>query len=61
MYVLARKNYLGLNLSRMAKAFPDDYDFFPKTWVLPTDFHDLKSSMAANKRRTTYIVKPEAS
>lgn len=35
IYVIARKNYLARNLMRMAKAFPTDYNFFPKTWVLP--------------------------
>lgn len=27
---------------RMAKIFKDDYNFFPKTWQLPTDNNDLK-------------------
>ena len=35
MYQLARKNNLSRNLMRMAKVFPNDYNFFPKTWVLP--------------------------
>jgi len=27
---------------RMAKGFKDDYNFFPKTWCLPSDANDLK-------------------
>lgn len=43
MFVLARKNQLGRNLKKMQKLHPDEYNFFPKTWLLPTDFADLRS------------------
>ena len=36
MYTLSRKNYLARNLIKMSKKFPNDYSFFPKTWVLPS-------------------------
>jgi Tubulin-tyrosine ligase family len=35
---ITRKDLLARNLGRMQKAFPEDYDFFPKTWWLPADF-----------------------
>jgi len=35
---ITRKDLLARNLSRMQKLFPDEYDFFPKTWWLPADF-----------------------
>ena len=35
MYQIARKNYLARNLIKMQKQFPNDYQFFPKTWLLP--------------------------
>lgn len=39
MYTLSRKNYLARNLIKMEKKFPHDYNFFPKTWVLPSEFN----------------------
>ena len=42
MYVLSQKNYLAKNLMKMMKFFPEDYNFFPLTWVLPTDLNDLR-------------------
>jgi tubulin polyglutamylase TTLL6/13 len=34
--VLARKNLLGKNLMKMKKIFPQDYQYFPSTWSLPS-------------------------
>jgi tubulin polyglutamylase TTLL6/13 len=58
MQGLARKNQLGRNLYKMSRIFPNDYNFFPETWLLPYDWGDLKSSLS--KKKTEYfIVKPE--
>ena len=35
---IARKNRMGQNLNRMLKMFPREYDFYPRTWVLPGDY-----------------------
>ena len=35
MYVVTRKNYLARNLMKMQRAFPTEYKFFPKTWLIP--------------------------
>lgn len=35
MYVITRKNYLARNLMKMQRAFPDEYKFFPRTWLMP--------------------------
>ena len=35
IYAISRKNNLARNLMRMSKCFPEEYDFFPKTWILP--------------------------
>jgi hypothetical protein len=37
MYQITRKNYLARNLMKMQRAFPDDYKFFPKTWLMPQE------------------------
>jgi len=35
MYLIARKTFLGKNLKKLQKLFPEEYDFFPRTWILP--------------------------
>ena len=60
MYTLARKNNLGKNLMIMRKAFPEAYDFFPQTWLLPAEFGDFKSQFN-KKGNKTFIIKPAAS
>lgn len=45
---------------RMQKMFAAEYDFFPQTFMLPTDYKDFKNQITA-KRNKTFIVKPEAS
>ncbi len=50
---------------RLYKAFPKEYDFFPKTWVLPSDSVDLRNHFAHNcnnskRNKITYIVKPDS-
>lgn len=58
MHELARKNFLAKNLNKMQKLYPKDYDFYPKTWLYPTEFSSLKSN---TNKKSVYIVKPEAS
>jgi len=58
---IARKNSLGQNLMRMMKAFPKNYKFFPKTFLLPSDFYDFKNQFSKAKKAKNYIIKPEAS
>lgn len=41
MYNIARKNTLGTHLRKFQKKFPDHYNFFPQTWLYPSDFHEL--------------------
>jgi len=63
IYCLAKKNHLARNLMRMYKYYPDEYNFFPKTWVLPneaTDFRNYFMKNQTNKQRVTYIVKPDS-
>ena len=42
MYALARKNLLAKNLMAMQKQFPKEFNFFPKTWLLPSDLKSFK-------------------
>lgn len=59
MFEISRKNCLAKNLNRFRESFPNDYDFYPQTWILPQDFNKLKSVFKDNC--PTLIVKPEAS
>lgn len=60
MYELARKSNLARNLNRLRKLFPQEYDFYPKTWLLPTEWIDFAGQFGKVKNKT-FIVKPEAS
>lgn len=66
MYALARKNHLAMNLTRMQNRFPDDYKFFPQTWLLPAEFGEFKKQFGDQTKkyrkpnRKTFISKPEA-
>lgn len=43
MQSLSHKNNLCRNLKRMQKSFNQEYDFFPKTWILPYEQSDFKN------------------
>lgn len=62
MFNLARKNLMGRYLMKMRKKFVDDYSFFPLTWMLPIEYHELKSYFDSKQKgkARTFIVKPEA-
>ena len=60
MYQLARKNNLCRNLQRMQRVFKDDYNIFPKTWVLPQESADFRAQFqtVSKKKVKTFIIKP---
>lgn len=58
MFEISRKNCLAKNLNHFREAFPEDYDFYPETWILPQDFDSFKSAF---NDKSSLIVKPEAS
>ena len=60
MYAIARKNLLAKNLLTMQKYFPQEYQFFPKTWLLPSDTKAFKDQFNERKAKT-FIIKPENS
>lgn len=37
MSEICRKDLLARNLNTMASSFPDDYNFYPTTWYLPSE------------------------
>jgi len=60
MSTLARKGGLSKNLTRLYKFFKKEYNFFPRTWVLPREWNSFKKQFT-KKRNKTFIVKPDAS
>lgn len=58
MYQLAKKTNMGRNLMKMLKLHPDEYKFFPKTWIMPNDFGEFWKHYK-NHEGQTYIVKPD--
>jgi hypothetical protein len=42
MYQIARKTYLARNLKRMRKLFPNEFKFFPRTWIWPGEANELR-------------------
>ena len=42
VHVFGRKECLAKNLKLMQKAMPQEYDFFPQTWIIPADTKRFK-------------------
>ncbi|XP_053381154.1 tubulin polyglutamylase TTLL11-like isoform X2 [Mercenaria mercenaria] len=62
---ICSKNNLFRVLDQMRALYPDDYDFYPRTWYLPEQLqqlaHDIrKMNEKRIKPRPTFIVKPDA-
>ena len=51
MFQITRKTFLAKNLKRLQKLFPLEYDFFPRTWVVPNEISDLKIHAENTKTR----------
>ena len=68
MQALSRKNNLARNLQRMMRFFPEEYKFFPQTWLLPAEYGDFSKQFTKTvgkngkpkKSAKTFISKPEA-
>ncbi|KAJ3416377.1 Tubulin polyglutamylase ttll6 [Chytridiales sp. JEL 0842] len=59
MHEICRKDHLARNLSRLSRLFPKDYNFYPRTWILPLEWEDLKVVLKSKKRQT-FIAKPDS-
>ncbi|GMF39771.1 unnamed protein product [Phytophthora fragariaefolia] len=57
---LACKSKLARNLERMKKIFPGEYDFVPRTWILPFDQYEFQQNFnSEGESQRTFIVKPD--
>jgi hypothetical protein len=59
MHSICRKDFLARNLGRMQKHFPEEYNFFPTTWVLPNDANIFNAYLREGGKADTFIYKPE--
>lgn len=49
MYIISRKSNLSRLYKKLTKFFPDEYNFYPRSWVTPVDMHDLREFCASKK------------
>jgi len=59
MLEICRKKALAKNIGAMTKAFPDQYNFVPRSWILPEQKADFLSQFGG-KRSKTFILKPDS-
>ncbi|XP_062915813.1 probable beta-tubulin polyglutamylase [Mobula hypostoma] len=57
MHEICMKDLLVMNLNRMLRQFPEDYNIFPKSWRLPSEYLDFVAYYEAEKPKT-FICKP---
>ncbi|XP_072127298.1 tubulin polyglutamylase ttll6-like [Mobula birostris] len=54
---ICMKDLLVMNLNRMLRQYPEDYNIFPKSWRLPSEYLDFAAYYKAGKPET-FICKP---
>jgi tubulin polyglutamylase TTLL6/13 len=55
---------MAKNLMKLCKHYPEDFKFFPKTWIMPSEQSDFRNNFIDKngrpvQRRKTFIVKPD--
>ena len=57
MLSIARKAQLAINLQRLRAVFPNDFNFFPDTWILPQDTKEFRKLFGekTGKSKKTFI------
>jgi len=56
--VIAHKNRLAKNLTQMLREFPEDYNFFPHTFILPMELNEFKN-LVKPKEESNDLSKPK--
>lgn len=60
MLNLCRKNFMAINLNRLKEYFPEEYNFYPKTWILPNDWNNFSKLFDSGSSKRVIICKPDA-
>jgi tubulin polyglutamylase TTLL6/13 len=58
MHEICRKDHLARKVSKLSKLFPKEYNFFPQSWILPTEWNDFNHSFKPKKGQC-FISKPD--
>mmetsp|Transcript_4055 Transcript_4055/g.11845 ORF Transcript_4055/g.11845 Transcript_4055/m.11845 type:complete len:743 (-) Transcript_4055:766-2994(-) len=64
MHRICNKGHLAIAIRRMKRFFPLEYNFSPRSWVLPHELNDLRDYISRQRqkrgsRMPTFIVKPD--
>eukprot|EP00798_Chlamydomonas_sp_ICE-L_P020154 gene20154-26888_t len=57
MLEICRKRNMAKNLQRMIKIFPTEYNFFPRSFVLPFDMNELVNDFKASMKKLVLHLK----
>ncbi|GAB9465826.1 hypothetical protein Gpo141_00003216 [Globisporangium polare] len=58
MEEICRKDFLANNLNAICKVLPDDFDYFPRSFLLPAESVELQKCMESAPKSATFIAKP---
>lgn len=61
MVSITRKVELARNIENMKKILPDAYTFHPETFILPNQYHEMRTYMSKELKpsKRTFIIKPD--
>ena len=60
MSTIAHKVELSQHINRLRRFFPEDFSFYPRTWLLPEDQGEFEAYAQSSKgKKKTFIVKPD--
>lgn len=55
MYNIHKKNNLAKNLNKVRKIFPKEFDFYPKTFMLPSESKELLAEFGVYDKRSKWL------
>ena len=55
----AHKVEFSRQINRMQLLFPNDFSFYPRTWILPDEYGELLEFAIKEKKSPTFILKPD--
>ena len=55
----AHKVEFSRQINRMQLLFPNDFSFYPRTWILPDEYGELLEFATKEKKSPTFILKPD--
>jgi tubulin polyglutamylase TTLL6/13 len=58
MTIISLKNNLAKYLKLMQKQMPQEFGFFPKSWIFPYESYELQNFVNEKKKPIQFIVKP---